>query len=154
MDWSIQDYLSFNRQFYPRYSLAREAQLLKALRIQPSWRIGSLSAGQSRRVQVVAAFAQEPKVLIIDEITAVLDIVGRHKFMAAVEDLRVKVGTTVIVATNILDDVDSYATHVILLHSGKLAKIGTRADFLASTGVATLAGALAQLIESAEGAEA
>jgi len=150
-DWSIQEYLEFNRAFYASYSVETERQLLGEFRLKPEWKIGALSAGQVRRVQVVGVLASSPRLLIIDEITAVLDIVGRAKFMAALQRLRDQQETTIVMATNILDDVDSYATDVILLHEGELRHHDTKARLVAAQGGKTLTQALAELIEAAEG---
>ena len=91
-----------------------------------------------------------PDILIIDEITAVLDIVGRAKFMTAIQDLRERAGTTVLMATNILDDVDAYATDVILLHQGKLTVQAEKDKIIRMGSGKTLTAALAHLIEQAE----
>ncbi len=149
-DWTIEDYLAFNRGFYASYSLETERQLLGEFRLKTDWRMGTLSAGQVRRAQVVGVLAADPRLLIIDEITAVLDIVGRSKFMAALHRLRQRHGTTVIMATNILDDVDSYATDVILLHEGALRAHDTKQGLIQAHGGKSLTDTLAGLIEAAE----
>ncbi|MCM0607317.1 MAG: ABC transporter ATP-binding protein [Xanthomonadaceae bacterium] len=151
MDWSIGDFLEFNRTFYSNYSQTLETELMKDLRLQNDWKISQLSAGQTRRIQVVGALSAQPKLLFIDEITAVLDIVGRAKFMKALEKLRRENGTTVVMATNILDDVDSYATEVILLHQGKLLKHSSKSDLIAEYSKQNLTETLAYLIEKSEG---
>ena len=150
VDWSVDDFLEFNRFFYKTYSEEIEKELLRELRLSRDWRIGSLSAGQIRRVQVVGVLASSPKLLIIDEITAVLDIVGRSKFMKALGRLRSQHGSTVVMATNILDDVDTYATDVVLLHQGKLRMHDTKENLIRSNTGATLTETLSELIEKAE----
>jgi ABC-type multidrug transport system ATPase subunit len=150
IDWSVDEYLEFNRRFYPQYSTAVEASLVKDFRLDRTARIGQLSTGETRRAQVVAGIAASPEILLVDEITAVLDIVGRHKFMASLQDLRSRSRATVLMATNILDDVDEYATDVVLLHQGKLTIQATK-DELAARGK-SLTTVLASLIEEAEAA--
>jgi ABC-type multidrug transport system ATPase subunit len=150
VDWSVDDFLVFNRYFYKNYSLETESRLLKDLRLQRDWRVGSLSAGQIRRVQVVGVLSNAPKLIIIDEITAVLDIVGRSKFMRALQELREKNQTTIVMATNILDDVDTYATNVVLLHEGEVMVSQTKEEIIRSTGAVNLTRALAGLIEKSE----
>jgi ABC-2 type transport system ATP-binding protein len=149
-DWSISDYLAFNRAFYKSYSLEREAELLKEFRLKGDWKIGTLSAGQVRRAQVVGVLAASPKLLIIDEITAVLDIVGRSKFMSALSRLREQTGTTIIMATNILDDVDTYADQVIILNNGRLMAKDTKENLIRSSGMKNLTDTIAHMIEAAE----
>ena len=151
LDWSVGDFFEFNRAFYKNYSLEFEKELTQALRLKTDWKISQLSAGQTRRIQVVGSLSALPKLLMIDEITAVLDIVGRAKFMKAIERLRKEHNTTVIMATNILDDVDSYATDVLLLHEGKLLKHATKAALISEYQKQTLTETLAFLIEESEG---
>ena len=133
MDWSVREFLNFNRHFYPHYNVEKEKELLKDFRISADARIGLLSAGEIRRVQVIAGLSSHPEVLLIDEITAVLDIVGRAKFNGILQQLRQQNPLiTIIMATNILDDIDTYASHVLLLNQGKL-KFYERKEVLLST---------------------
>ncbi len=148
-DWSVGDYLAFHSSFY-RSPAAFEDRLLSAFRISRSWRIGALSTGQVRRAQAVAALSARPELLLVDEITAVLDIVGRARFTEAALELRRERDSTIVLATNILDDVDAYATHVVLLHDGKLALAATREEAVARGGGGTLTRALAKLLEDLE----
>lgn len=150
LDWSVGEFFEFNRAFYRNYSLKFEKELIQDLRLKTDWKISQLSAGQTRRIQVVGALSAQPKLLFVDEITAVLDIVGRAKFMKAIERLRLEQQSTVMMATNILDDVDSYATDVILLHQGKLLKQATRQALIAENKKTNLTETLAYLIEQAE----
>jgi ABC-2 type transport system ATP-binding protein len=146
IDWSVREFLDFNRYFYPEYSLEREKELLKLFRLSQDARIGSLSTGESRRIQVVASLSYSPKLVIIDEITAVLDIVGRSKFMGILRDMR-EHGATILMATNIIDDVDSYASHLLLLHDGKLVLHTTREEVLKTRKQNSLTESIASLIE-------
>ena len=80
-DWSVGEFLEFNRRFYPTYDLALEKELCKTFRVNGVDRVGNLSAGEIRRAQIVAALSFKPQLIVIDEITAVLDIVGRRQFI-------------------------------------------------------------------------
>ena len=119
-DWSVSDFLEFNKYFYISYSNDLEIKLLKKFRIDKSLRLGNMSAGEIRRVQVAGALCIQPKLIIVDEITAVLDIVGRRRFMEILTDLNKNQGCTVILATNILEDLEKYASHILLVRNGKL----------------------------------
>ena len=79
-DWTVRQYLKFNRYFYHHYSDELEQTLMKEFHVNENSRLGSMSAGEVRRVQIVGALATEPTLIIVDEITAVLDIVGRRRF--------------------------------------------------------------------------
>jgi ABC-2 type transport system ATP-binding protein len=118
-DWSVREFLNFNRYFYESYSIQTEEHLLDELRTDENNRIGNLSAGEIRRVQITAAFSAKPQLVIIDEISAVLDIIGRRKFMRVLSDQSRNNGTTVVLATNILEDLANYASDIFLISKGK-----------------------------------
>ena len=148
MDWSASEFFAFNRFFYPHYSIELEAELTKRLRVVRESRLGLLSAGELRRVQVVAALAANPEILFIDEITAVLDIVGRAKFNQILQELRkINPKITILMATNILDDVDEYATHILLLNQGKLKFYTEKSSLLLTRPNLSLTRILAHYIE-------
>ncbi|MEK7358690.1 MAG: ATP-binding cassette domain-containing protein, partial [Bdellovibrionota bacterium] len=110
-DWSIGDFLAFNRVFYPNYEIEFETELLSTFKVDSSARAGNLSAGQLRRAQIVAGLAARPAYALVDEITAVLDITGRLKFMEALAKLA-RNGTTIVMATNILEDLHRFASRI------------------------------------------
>ncbi len=129
-DWSVSEFLAFNRYFYPSHSMDREKELLQTFRVDPSARVGNLSAGEIRRAQVVAALAIEPELVVVDEITAVLDIVGRRRFLKVLADLNRTTGCTVLLATNILEDLAEVISHVCLVAKGRAHLFQALPDFL------------------------
>lgn len=129
-DWSVSEFLKFNRAFYPGYSAAMEAELSKMFRVDTRARVGNLSAGEIRRVQVVGALSIQPKLVIVDEITAVLDIVGRQRFLRLLSEMNRQSGCTVLLATNILEDLAEHASHVCLVAKGKVITMETLSGFL------------------------
>jgi len=119
-DWSVREFLSFNSFFYEDYSTDLEHELLRELRTEPDNRVGNLSAGEIRRVQIIAALSIQPRIAVIDEISAVLDIIGRRKFMRLLHEQSKVNGMTVLLATNILEDLSNYISDVFLISRGKL----------------------------------
>jgi ABC-2 type transport system ATP-binding protein len=148
VDWTIEEYLRFYRFFYPNYSREREATLLALFGLKRELRIGQLSTGESRRAQIVHALSRAPELILVDEITAVLDIVGRARFMRVLQELQANRPCTIVMATNIIDDVDTYATDVILLNKGRLAACESK-ETMKGRFAKPLAETLAALIEEA-----
>lgn len=130
-DWSVNDFLTFNRKFFSNYSLEQEASLIKEFKINLEQRIGNMSAGEVRRVQIAAALAANPELIIIDEITAVLDIIGRHRFMKILGERNKTKNCTVLLATNIVEDLELYASHVGIVENGGLKSFETLMQFTA-----------------------
>jgi ABC-2 type transport system ATP-binding protein len=81
--------------------------------------VHQLSGGMRKRVEVAKVLIQRPKIAIVDEPTAQIDIVGKHKIWNMLSDLR-KEGTTIILATNELYEADVLSDRVGILHKGKL----------------------------------
>lgn len=123
-DWSVSTLLEFNRFFYPKYSVEREKELAEFFRVDVNNRIGNLSAGEIRRAQIVAALSIQPELIIVDEVTAVLDIDARRKFLALMQESQAK-GITIILATNIPEGLDRYVSHILLIHRGEMKECST-----------------------------
>lgn len=129
-DWTVRQYLQFNRYFYNHYSDNLEQELIQEFRVSENSRLGSMSAGEVRRVQIVGALATEPSLIVVDEITAVLDIVGRRRFMARLYEQNKKRGCTIILATNILEELERYISNVLIMKDGKISVFEKIEDFL------------------------
>jgi ABC-type multidrug transport system ATPase subunit len=82
-------------------------------------RVAVLSKGQARRVGLAAALAGDPRLLILDEPSAGLDVNGREDFNALVRRLRG--GTrTVLIASHLLSDIESTCTHIAIIQAGRI----------------------------------
>ena len=147
-DWTASEFLHFNRYFYENYSISHEEQLVDAFRIDLKNRIGNMSAGEIRRVQTVAALSMKPKIILVDEITAVLDIVGRKKFMNILWEQNQKHQCTILLATNILEDLVHYISHLALLQKGSLKLFQDLNSFLEDKRQDQFSQKVASLLES------
>ena len=83
-----------------------------------------LSGGQMRRVAIAGVLAMKPEVLILDEPTAGLDPAGRREIMTMFNNLHVEQGISIILVTHQMDDVATYADHVIIMEKGTVVKMG------------------------------
>ena len=83
-----------------------------------------LSGGQKQRVAIAGIIALEPKCIVLDEPTAMLDPRGRADVMQTVEKLNREKGITVVLITHHMDEA-AQAQRVIVLDKGKVAADGT-----------------------------
>ena len=83
-----------------------------------------LSGGQKQRVAIAGVIALEPKCIVLDEPTAMLDPRGRRDVMETVEKLNREKGITVVLITHHMDEA-AQAQRVIVLDKGKVAADGT-----------------------------
>jgi ABC-2 type transport system ATP-binding protein len=81
--------------------------------------VHALSGGMRKRVEMAKVLVQRPKVAIVDEPTAQIDIVGKHKIWNMLLEMRDE-GSTIILATNELYEADQLSDRVGILHRGKL----------------------------------
>ncbi len=87
---------------------------------------GKLSGGMKKKVEDAKLFIQEPPVAIFDEPTAYLDVTSRLKVWKRIESLKEQ-GSTVILATNMMDEAERLSDRLAILSKGKLAVEGTPA---------------------------
>jgi energy-coupling factor transport system ATP-binding protein len=87
-----------------------------------------LSGGQMRRVAIAGVLAMEPEVLVLDEPTAGLDPAGRREIMNMFYQLHVDKGLTIVLVTHQMNDVATYANHVIIMEKGTVVKMGPPAE--------------------------
>ena len=83
-----------------------------------------LSGGQKQRVAIAGIIALEPKCIVLDEPTAMLDPRGRADVMQTVEKLNREKGITVVLITHHMDEA-AQAQRVVVLDKGKVAADGT-----------------------------
>ena len=83
-----------------------------------------LSGGQKQRIAIAGIIALEPKCIVLDEPTAMLDPRGRADVMQTVEKLNREKGITVVLITHHMDEA-AQAQRVIVLNKGKVAADGT-----------------------------
>ena len=83
-----------------------------------------LSGGQKQRVAIAGVLAMEPKCIVLDEPTAMLDPNGRKEVIRAVEELRKKKHVTVILITHYMEEVID-ADQVFVMDDGHIVMHGT-----------------------------
>ena len=91
-----------------------------------------LSGGQKQRIAIAGMLAVKPKVLVLDEATAMLDPKGRHEIIAIAERLNTEQGITVVMITQYMDEV-IHADRVCVMHDAKVAFEGTPAQVFAQS---------------------
>ena len=86
-----------------------------------------LSGGQKQRVAIAGVVAMEPKCIVFDEPTAMLDPNGRKEVIATAHDLNKKKGVTIILITHYMEEVVD-ADYVYVMEKGKIVMDGTPRD--------------------------
>ncbi len=84
--------------------------------------VATLSGGQKQRVAIAGALAMQPRILVLDEATAMLDAAGRQDVLAVVRDLHAE-GMTVLCITHAAEEAVQ-ANRIIVLDEGRLVLEG------------------------------
>lgn len=90
------------------------------LRLRPSY---LLSGGQKQRVAIAGVLAMRPRVVVLDEATALLDPLGRAEVRAAVRRLHEQ-GTTIVMITHFMEEA-AEAERVVVMDAGRIVLQGT-----------------------------
>jgi CCR4-NOT complex subunit CAF16 len=99
---------------------ARREAVYKALDIDPTWRMHTVSDGQRRRVQLAYGLLRPYTLLLLDEVTVDLDVLGRQEFTDFVKHDCTSRGAVAVYATHIFDGLAGWATHIAFLEQGAL----------------------------------
>ncbi len=98
-----------------------------------SRRIGNLSEGERKRVQIARALMCDPELLILDEPAAGLDVGGREDLVARLANLALDQNSpSLILVTHHVEEIPPNFTHALLLKSGKASATGVLSEVIAS----------------------
>jgi len=98
---------------------------------------GTLSTGQRQRVNLARALIHRPPVMLLDEPTLGLDVLGTQVITEFISHLREE-GKAVILCTHHLDEAERICTRFGLMHRGKIVAEGTLESLREQTGCASL----------------
>jgi ABC-2 type transport system ATP-binding protein len=112
-------------------------------------RVGNLSIGQMRRIEIARALLHQPRLLLLDEPTVGLDIKARADILAHVRALVAREGVCVLWATHLVDEIAD-TDDLIVLHQGRMLAHGPVAQVLAQTGEPNVRAAFTRLTADPE----
>ena len=120
----VAELIGLVRGLYPEPLSLADALRLTDLEEVAGRQTQRLSGGQRQRVRLALALAGNPKLLVLDEPTAALDVEARRAFW---ERMRASVvaGRTVLFATHRLEEADAVADRVVVISGGRLLADGT-----------------------------
>jgi len=94
--------------------------------------VDTLSGGEQRRVSIARALAQKPRVLLLDEPAAFLDVRHRLSFYRLLADSAARDRIACVVAMHDLDAASRFASSAILMREGRILASGTPGDVMTS----------------------
>jgi len=129
---------------------ARIDELISTFEITPfaDQRCEGLSSGQRQRVSIARAVLHDPAVLILDEPTTGLDILGTSDMIDFIAERR-SAGRSILFSTHILSEAERLCDRIGVIHRGRLLAAGTLAELRARTGREYLDEVFRALVEGA-----
>lgn len=91
------------------------------------------SLGMKQRLAIASALLNDPEILILDEPTNGLDPQGIHQIRQIIKDIAAE-GTTILLASHLLDEVEKVCTHVVVLRKGERLYSGRVDEMISSHG--------------------
>ncbi len=111
----------------------RSGMILETVKLHPDhWgkRMGQYSKGMRQRVKLAQSLIHEPELLVLDEPMNGLDPMGRQEMAGILTDLSAR-GTSIIISSHILAELESLCRHNIILNWGRILAAGSRSDIRA-----------------------
>ena len=93
--------------------------------------LAEMSTGEARRVLIARALVPDPRALLLDEPTAGLDLIARHRFLETLRHIATR-GKTIILVTHHVEEVLPEIGSIILLREGRVFRDGPKRDVLTS----------------------
>jgi ABC-2 type transport system ATP-binding protein len=131
--WRVRELLAHLGSYYVAYSTARISrpwnvdELVEAVGLteHAGKRIGQLSGGQRRRLDVAIGIVGRPELLFLDEPTVGFDPAARREFHDLVHRLSDIEDTTILLTTHDLDEAEKLADRILILASGRIIADGS-----------------------------
>jgi len=93
----------------------------------------TFSLGMKQRLAIASALLNDPEILILDEPTNGLDPQGIHQIREIIKDIATR-GTTILLASHLLDEVEKVCSHVVVLRKGEKLYSGRVDEMISSHG--------------------
>ena len=129
---TVRETIALYRSFYSRPRGLDEVIELVGLGEKRDARVGTLSGGQRRRVDVALALVGSPDLVFLDEPTTGFDPAARRDAWNMIEGLRT-LGTTVFLTTHYMDEAQHLADRVAILRDGRIVAMGPPGELGAGT---------------------
>lgn len=124
----VEEMLTYAGLLYERWDKERCKVLMDALALPPKQRVRNLSLGMKMQLRLAIALAARPDMLILDEPTTGLDPIVKRQFLQLIVQEAAGAGTTVVMATHQLDDLERIADGLAVMYQGKVISAGVLQD--------------------------
>ena len=119
LPYTFDEYVKRSKSITPNWNQELFDKIITDQKLNTKQGFSDYSRGQKMQLLLAKAIASSIPVLLIDEITSVMDVYARKYFLDLL-DQYVKDGNTVIITTNIINELEFYTNHLIILKDSKI----------------------------------
>jgi ABC-type multidrug transport system ATPase subunit len=130
-DFTAAELVTMGGKLNRRWDSGLARNRLAQVGVPPDKRVGRLSGGQRAQVALALALAKRPRLLLLDEPVASLDPLARREFLQTLMGSVTEAGTTVLLSSHILADLERVCDYLIVLHAAQVRLVGTVDDLVA-----------------------
>ena len=118
--------MRYHAGYYASWDAAYASELSKQFEVRAEMRFDRLSKGQQRRVQLLLALAQRPRLLVMDEPTDGLDPAMREQILSTLAGHMARFPTTILVSTHLVHETERLGDHLGVMTNGRIEVQSTR----------------------------
>ncbi|MEK6628786.1 MAG: ABC transporter ATP-binding protein [Bdellovibrionota bacterium] len=132
--FSVEEILDFQSGYYGLYKNKEQCDYLMqklSLYEHREKKVKQLSGGMKRRLMIAKALVHKPKLLLLDEPTAGVDVGLRESLWKFVHELKAE-GISILLTTHYLEEAEKMCDHVAIIHKGQLLFNGTPENMIST----------------------
>jgi ABC-2 type transport system ATP-binding protein len=134
---TVKETLTLFASFFSNPRGVSETLEMVGLADKANERVGRLSGGQKRRVDVALGIVGRPELLFLDEPTTGFDPVARREFWLVIEGLR-ETGTSMILTTHYMEEAERLCDRLAIMAKGQIVAEGTSSALIGAHGATTI----------------
>jgi ABC-2 type transport system ATP-binding protein len=117
---TVQEHVHYVSTFHAGWDATLAGRMMKELELDPGARIRTLSPGNVQKLALVLALGHRPELLLLDEPVSALDPLAREALLVLLLELARDRGTTVVISSHVLRDVERIVDWIVCLEGGRV----------------------------------
>jgi len=128
VSFNLDRFIKLFQEKNPNWSQKKFDYLIRARRFDLARNFQDLSRGQKMQFNLMMALASNPRALLVDEVTAVLDIEARHFFLTELKNFSEE-GGCLVITSNIITELEDYADSISVIKDKQIIYSGRKKEF-------------------------